>query len=56
MSNKNKWGGRGSEIMKRIAEKFEAEGMRVAYALKKLFPFCSGKRGKGGPGCLVVWF
>lgn len=55
MSNKNNWGGRGSEIMERLAEKFEAEGMRVVYALKNLSPFCSSMWEEGGPGCLAVW-
>lgn len=32
MSDKKKWGGRGSEIMKRLGEEFEAEDMRVVYA------------------------
>lgn len=39
MSDKTKWDRRGSEIMKRLAEKYEAEGVGVVYALKSHSPF-----------------
>lgn len=53
MSDKSKWGGRGSEIMKRLAERFGAEGMRIVYALKS-HSLCSSKWDNGWRGCLAV--